>query len=145
MGRDRLLFPRDPIPLPGPAAPRPRGNHYSQTHRQAYTSRILAHCALHSQPHSLGKDVPLPSLAAFSRSLSLLHKEYEPRYFFWEIMELTRKLILVGVASLELVRPGSVTQLYMALIASVFFLVLQVTHVSSPPHVLCLPHPRCWH
>jgi len=46
-------------------------------------------------------------------------------YFFWEIVELTRKLILVGVASLELVRPGSVTQLYMALIASVFFLVLR--------------------
>ena len=68
-------------------------------------------------------------------------------YFFWEIVELTRKLILVGVASLELVRPGSVTQLYMALIASVFFLVLQVTHVSSPPRVFCLPHPRlfsCW-
>ena len=64
-------------------------------------------------------------------------------YFFWEIVELTRKLILVGVASLELVRPGSVTQLYMALIASVFFLVLQVTHVSFPPRVLCLPHPAC--
>ena len=62
-------------------------------------------------------------------------------YFFWEIVELTRKLILVGVASLELVRPGSVTQLYMALIASIFFLVLQATRLSPAPRTSADPIP----
>ena len=63
---------------------------------------------------------------ALSRSLAILHREYEPSYFFWEVVELTKKLLLVGVASMEGMKPGSLTQLYTALIVSIFFLLLQM-------------------
>jgi len=67
-----------------------------------------------------GRPTPL------SRALSFLHREYEPDFYAWELVELGKKVLLVGFASLEAMKPGSLTQLYTALIASVFFLLLQV-------------------
>ena len=31
-------------------------------------------------------------------ALVVLHKEYEPTFFFWELVELAKKLIFVGFA-----------------------------------------------
>ena len=45
---------------------------------------------------------------ALSKALGFLHREYEPRYFWWEIVEVVKKLVLVGFAAI--VFPGSVTQ-----------------------------------
>ena len=47
-----------------------------------------------------------------------------PRYFFWEGVDMVRKLVLVGV--LVLVGRGSVFQLFVAAIVSCISLVLQV-------------------
>jgi len=52
-----------------------------------------------------------------------LHREYTPNNFYWELMEMTRRLLLVGLAVLVL--PGSVVQLIFATMIAVLFLALQ--------------------
>ena len=37
-----------------------------------------------------------------ARRSSFLHREYEPRYFWWEILEVVKKLFLVGFAAIAL-------------------------------------------
>ena len=32
-----------------------------------------------------------------SDALSFLHREYEPRFFWWELVEMLRRLVLVGL------------------------------------------------
>ena len=60
----------------------------------------------------------------FSASLSFLHEDYVPRFFWWEIMEVWRRFLLVGVACV--VSPGSLSQLMMGTCVTLVFLVLQV-------------------
>ena len=43
-----------------------------------------------------------------SSSIHFLYNEYEPDFFWWELMEMLRRFFLVGV--LVVVEPGSVTQ-----------------------------------
>ena len=57
-----------------------------------------------------------------SAALGFLHREFEPRYFWWEILEVVKKLVLVGFAAIIL--PGSVTQLIVAFVVSLLFLLL---------------------
>ena len=59
---------------------------------------------------------------AFSKALGFLHREYEPRFFWWEILDVTKKLVLVGFAAI--IVPGTVYQLVMAMIFSLTLMLL---------------------
>ena len=63
-----------------------------------------------------------------SAALSFLHREYEPRYFWWEILEVVKKLVLVGFAAILM--PGSVMQLVIAMMVSLLLLLLNA--VAAP-------------
>ena len=43
----------------------------------------------------------LSTLFGDRTALGFLHREYEPRYFWWEIVEVVKKLVLIGFASLS--------------------------------------------
>ena len=58
------------------------------------------------------------------REYSFLVNAYKPRYYFWEGVDMVRKLVLVGF--LVLVGRGSVFQLFVAVLVSCMSLVLQV-------------------
>ena len=51
-----------------------------------------------------------------SKALGYLVRDYEPGYFWWELFEMWKKLVLVGFAVLIL--PGSVEQLFIAFLFS---------------------------
>ena len=60
---------------------------------------------------------------ALSNALSFLVKDYEPSFFWWELLEAWKKLFLVGF--MVLIMPGKVEQLLIAFLISLvhFFLV----------------------
>ena len=60
----------------------------------------------------------------FSRAIRFLYAEYCPSYFWWEIMEMFRRLVLVGI--LVLVDRGSVTQIVVAAVFSVGYFAIQM-------------------
>ena len=60
-----------------------------------------------------------------SSALEFLHQEYEPHVYFWEIVDASKKLVLVGFLSLPPL-PGTTTQLVAAFVFSICFLVLQM-------------------
>ena len=39
---------------------------------------------------------------ALSRALNFLHKDFEPKCYYWEVVEVMKKIILVGFASIIL-------------------------------------------
>ena len=41
----------------------------------------------------------------FTRSLSFLHAPYLPKFYYFELFELTKKLILIGFASVRITPP----------------------------------------
>ena len=53
-----------------------------------------------------------------------MHSVFKPEYFFWELTETVRKLLLVGFASF--ISPGSTTQLIFGLALSLFCFALQM-------------------
>ena len=59
---------------------------------------------------------------ALSRALGVLVRDYEPMYFWWELMEAWRKLCLVGFA--VLVMPGSIVQLTSAFLFAITYLLI---------------------
>ena len=65
----------------------------------------------------------------FSASLSFLHADYLPQFFWWEIVEVMRRFLLVGVACL--IAPGSLSQLMMGTCVTLLFLILQL---QARPH-----------
>ena len=56
-----------------------------------------------------------------SRSIGFLTEEYNSAWFFWELVEVLKKLLLVGAMSVVL--PGEINQLVIAFIVVLFFLV----------------------
>ena len=58
----------------------------------------------------------------------LLCQDYEPAYFWWELVEAWKKLVLVGFA--VLVSPGSVVQLVSAFLFALIYMLL--TSTASP-------------
>jgi hypothetical protein len=58
----------------------------------------------------------------------LLCQDYEPAYFWWELVEAWKKLVLVGFA--VLVSPGSVVQLVSAFLFALVYMLL--TSTASP-------------
>ena len=57
-----------------------------------------------------------------SKALSFLVRDYQPSYFFWELLEAWKKLFLVGFAVLIL--PGQIEQLIVAFLFSLVYMLL---------------------
>jgi len=74
--------------------------------------------------HALSSDKP----TALSKALGFLVRDYEPAYFWWELLEAWKKLFLVGFA--VLIEPGSVVQLVVAFLFSLVYMLL--TAVAQP-------------
>jgi hypothetical protein len=66
-----------------------------------------------------------------SSALKFLHDEYSPHFYLWELIEILRKLILIGF--LVFVWTGTIMQLFAALIIAIFFFALQL---SAQPYKL---------
>ena len=65
-----------------------------------------------------GKETPL------SRAIGFLHKEYEPTCFWWELMEMLRKFLLVGL--FVTLMPGTIMQISIGTIVSAVYLMIQL-------------------
>ena len=76
---------------------------------------LLYGALLYAARDSIGSERP----TKLSLALSLLHRDYEPQWFWWELVETWRKLVLVGFFALVL--PGTLEQ---AIIAFIFSLVM---------------------
>ena len=59
-----------------------------------------------------------------SRSLGFLVDGYNPGYFWWELIELLRKLLLTGF--LALLQPGSLLQLFCAIIVALVIFAIEL-------------------
>ena len=57
-----------------------------------------------------------------SKALSFLVRDYEPAYFWWELVEAWKKLFLVGFA--VLISPGSILQLVVSFIFALIYMLL---------------------
>ena len=64
---------------------------------------------------------------SFSRSLSFLHRDFEPRSYWWEIVEVMKKLFLVGFA--VLIKKDSLYQLTIALVFTLIHMLLMATYM----------------
>ena len=62
----------------------------------------------------------------FSRSIEFLYRDYRPSFFLWEIVEGSRRFLLVGAFIVGPYERGSMMQLAMAIISSSLYLVLQL-------------------
>ena len=62
-------------------------------------------------------------VTSLSRAIRFLHSEFEPRFFWWELVEMLRRLVLVG---LMVLMQGSTMQLLAGILFSLVFLLLQV-------------------
>ena len=61
---------------------------------------------------------------SLGHALDFLTESYIPAAFFWELVDVGKKLTFTGF--LALVQPGSLTQLYMAVVAALSVLVMQM-------------------
>ena len=59
-----------------------------------------------------------------ARSIAFLYKEYDVTCFWWEIAEMMRKFLLVGL--FVCIEPGSITQIAMATIVTAVYLLVQL-------------------
>ena len=62
---------------------------------------------------------------ALSRAVGFLHREYLPGFYLWELMEMMRRFLLVGLFVIGPYHPGSMMQLAMAAMTCIVFLVVQ--------------------
>ena len=115
MGGEPLVTPswsRD-----SPAAFTPE---YRQVHMLAWLAIVLYPICIPALYTALlclaSKALRTETETPLSAALGFLHREFEPRYFWWEILEVVKKLVLVGFAAI--IRPGSITQLVIAMILS---------------------------
>ena len=88
----------------------------------AYPAGIILFCVVllfKAAPALIaGKETPL------TRATAMLHREYDPSCFWWELMEMLRKFLLVGLfVTLE---PGSVLQITIGTIVAAAYLMVQV-------------------
>ena len=64
---------------------------------------------------------------ALSEAIGFLHCEFEPQFFFWELVEMLRRFVLVGLMVLV---QGSTMQLLLGTLFAAIFLLVQV--LASP-------------
>jgi len=86
-----------------------------------YSAGLLAiHAALlHSARHAIVHQRP----TALSRAIAFLHREFRPEAFWWELVEMMRRLVLVGLMVLA---EGKMVELLVATLLSVLFLLMQM-------------------
>ena len=60
-----------------------------------------------------------------SRALGFLHREYKPAVFFWELMEMARRFLLVGLFVIVPYDRGSLMQIGLATLTSMVFFFVQ--------------------
>ena len=75
--------------------------------------------------HAIRHDKP----TALSASIAFLHREFEPHFYWWELVEMLRRLVLVGL--FVLIERGSVTQL---IYATVYCLVHLLVQLQAAPY-----------
>lgn len=73
-----------------------------------------------------GQQINSPFVKALHSALSFLDGSYQPRFWYWEVLEMTRKLVLTS--GLQFFGKGSATQLAMAAIISTAFAILHAYH-----------------
>ena len=61
-----------------------------------------------------------------SNALSFLHRPFKPSFFWWELTQVSQKLILVGFFSLQPFHPGSFTQLLFGMSVALLFAMAQL-------------------
>ena len=59
-----------------------------------------------------------------SKATAFLHKEYEPHLFWWEIVEMLRRFLLVGL--MVVIYEGSMLQMYIGTLVAAILLFFQV-------------------
>ncbi len=74
---------------------------------------------LYAARHAILNNKPTP----LSVAIAFLHREFEPQYFWWELVEMLRRFVLVGVMVLA---QGSMMQLILGTLLSGGFLLYQV-------------------
>ena len=70
--------------------------------------------------HNLREERETPA----TRALSFLHRPYLPQFWYFELVEMGRKILIVGVAVFW--RPGSLVQLIWALIVAISVIAIEV-------------------
>ena len=61
-----------------------------------------------------------------SLATTFLHREFKPTLFYWELMEMARRFLLVGLFVIQPYRRGSMMQLALATIVSSLYLIVQL-------------------
>ena len=59
-----------------------------------------------------------------SKAIDFLHREYEPVVFWWELVEMVRRFLLIGL--FVVIQKGTITQLLLGLAVSVVHVVCQM-------------------
>ena len=59
-----------------------------------------------------------------SKAIAFLHKEYEPHLFWWELVEMLRRFVLIGI--MVVVYNGSMLQLTIGTLCAAILLFFQV-------------------
>ena len=59
-------------------------------------------------------------------SIAFLHRDYQPTCYLWELMEMGRRFVLVGLLIVGPFHQGSVMQVAMANLVSMVYLFLQL-------------------
>jgi len=88
----------------------------------AYPIGIFLFCAVllfrASTAILAGKETPL------TRAIGFLYREYDPECFWWELMEMLRKFLLVGL--FVTVMPGTIMQISLGTIVCAVYLMVQL-------------------
>jgi hypothetical protein len=77
-------------------------------------------------PSTTSDEQSADNVTTYLQSILLLFEAYEPKYWYWEVIETMRRLMLTGV--LVLIAQGSAVQIIVGICLSLFFLVLYDTY-----------------
>ena len=83
---------------------------------------VLLLCARNAIRHP--KDTASLRLRWLARGLAFLHQEYTPEFYFWEVVEMLRRFLLVGLA--VVIFEGTSRQIILGTLISCTFLFLQL-------------------
>ena len=70
------------------------------------------------------KSIQQGKSTTLTRATRFLHREYEPGVFYWELVEMFRRLLLVGI--MVLVLRGQLTQLVISTVFCLMYLLIQM-------------------
>jgi hypothetical protein len=90
---------------------------------------LLYFTLLYRNRHKLHATGPAVTSAACRKRFGFIYGRYEPEYYWWELVEMTRKLLLTG--GILFLAPGSVAQLACALVIAAYFMA---AHIKCQPY-----------